>query len=250
MRPLPRLACAIVAAAALPVLGAACSATFPPPPPVPIPTLPPVASATPVTPSAAPAAPPPPAAPAEIADWADPGAVAHLAADCHWAPAAGEQSAALSCEIHPDQNCNPNECDDVEGHCYSRCTTACDACGEQCVVGCESCKRGCHDDACRRGCAEKCGACRRECLRTKDHCASAECAQEVIQCSDKLHADYDKSGCPKRVAKLGPCIEACIAKAEKAGKETDYRTSWDCQGECVSRVMPGCDRFFSFFRIY
>jgi hypothetical protein len=248
------LARALVAAPALGLVGAACSATLPPPPPpAPLPALLPIASASaaPAAAPASPATPPPPAAPVQISGWGDPGAVAHLAEDCHWAPAADDQGTwALSCEIHPDQNCNPNECDDVEERCYPGCTVACATCAEQCVDGCESCKRGCRDDACRRGCAENCGACRRECLREKDLCASAKCGQEAVECSMKLRADYEKSRCPKLVDKLSPCVDACVAKAEKEGKGSDYSRMWDCQSGCIGRVMPGCVRFFSYFRRY
>jgi len=190
--------------------------------------------------------------PPVLAAWTDPEAVAQLAGDCHWAPAVQPNEASpLSCEVHAEQTCNWNECDGEEETCVGACVAVCGACGDVCAGRCDTCKSTCRDDACRRACAASCGQCRQTCLTTKDHCATGGCRDQVITCSDRLHADYDKSGCSKRVPRFQACIEGCLKKAEEVdGGGEALAQGRECQSTCESSVMSGCERYFSYYRVY
>src|SRR5205085_380665 len=112
-------------------------------------------------------------------------------------------------------------------------------------------KSTCRDDACRSACAARCGTCRQTCLREEDHCASGECSQAMVACSEKPNKDYAESDCPKLRPKLAPCVDDCVEKVNKKSKDgATFMEMRDCQSKCEERVMPGCGRFFSLYRIY
>src|SRR5262249_7250027 len=97
-----------------------------------------------------------------------------------------------------------------------------------CVETCSSCKRRCTDtEKCPHDCAASCGTCKQECLKRRDHCATAECAERAQEGVKKKQQRWAANHCTGKCPAINACATACDQTEE-------------CLKKCRAR-FKGCD---------